>query len=252
MAILALLPSLLLVLTSFARHWTFGNLLPDCFCTRAWHVLLKQEPHLWEAVMTTIEISLLVLLLNLLIGIPAAKAMALYEFRGKTTVEIILLSPVLIPTLAVAMGIHLTFIRLGMANHLVGVVIVHLLPTLPYTIKILRAGFERIGRKQEELANSLGAKSFKVFRFIYLPQLLPSIRSVIFLVTVISLGQYLVTALIGGGDVTTLAILYFPFFQSADDAIIASFSLLFALIPVAIWIVLELLLRVIITNKTGW
>lgn len=250
--ILALLPSLLLLLTSFARHWTFGNLLPDCFCTRAWHVLFKQEPHLWEAVMTTIEISLLVLLLNLLIGIPAAKGMALYEFSGKTTVEIILLSPVLIPTLAVAMGIHLTFIRLGMANHLVGVVIVHLLPTLPYTIKILRAGFERIGRKQEDLASSLGAKSFKVFRFIYLPQLLPSIRSVIFLVTVISLGQYLVTVLIGGGNVTTLAILYFPFFQSADDAIIASFSLLFALIPVAIWVVLELLLRVIIKNKTGW
>ncbi len=248
--LVTIVPSLLVILTSFVRRWKFGHLWPDCLCIRAWHILLNYEPQLWEAVYTSIGISLLVLLINLLIGLPAAKGLAFYVFKGKTTMETILLSPILIPTLAVSMGIHLTFIRLGLANQLAGVVIVHLLPTLPYTIKILRAGFERIGKKQEEQAVSLGASPFHVFYSIYLPQLMPSIRSTVFLVTVISLGQYLLTAFIGGGSVITLAILYFPFFQSADDAIIASFSVLFALIPVVIWIVFEVFLRVIILYRT--
>ena len=243
--LMTVVPAVFVILTSF----TGGHILPDFFTTRAWRTLLIHEPGLWEAIFTSIGISLFVLFLNLLVGIPAAKGLAFYELKGKSLIETFVLSPLLIPTLAVAMGIHLTFIRLGIANHWAGVVIVHLLPTLPYTIKILRSGYERVGMKQEELAVSLGASPFHVFYSVYLPQLMPSIRSTVFLVTVISLGQYLLTAFIGGGSVITVALLYFPFFQSADDAIIASFSLLFAIIPIIIWLVIEAFFRIIIPYR---
>ncbi|UJF16640.1 ABC transporter permease subunit [Jeotgalibaca sp. MA1X17-3] len=189
------------------------------------------------------------LFLNLVMGIPAANALAFYEFKWKSAIDILLLSPLFIPVLAVAMGINMTFIRLGIANHWLGVVLIHTILTLPYTIRILRAGFERLGKRQGELAASLGAKSFRAFYFIYFPQLLPSIRSIIFIVTVVSLSQYFVTALIGGGTVLTLPFLYFPFFQSPDQSIIASFSLLFAMIPIGIWATIELLLRILLPKK---
>ncbi|TXC92950.1 ABC transporter permease subunit [Metabacillus litoralis] len=246
-----ILPILLLIVTSFVKTWNYGELIPTEFSLRAWELLLSHETQIAQAIFTSIGIGLCVVLLNIVIGTPAAKIMAFYEFKGKTTIASILLAPILIPTLLVAMGLHLSFIRLGLANTIIGVVIVHLLPTLPYTIKILRAAFERIGKKQEEIAISLGAKTFKSFYSIYLPQLLPSYRSTVFLVTVISLGQYLLTALIGGGNVTTLAILYFPFFQSADDAMIASFSLLFIFVPIVIWFIIELFLK-LTTKRTRW
>jgi putative spermidine/putrescine transport system permease protein len=96
-----------------------------------------------------------------------------------------------------------------------------------------------------EQAALLGAGRLKVFYTIYFPQLIPSIRSVIFLASTISLSQYLLTALIGGGNVLTLAGLYFPYFSSADDTVIASFSMLFAILPIGIWLLFEGLLRLV-------
>ncbi len=236
---MTMIPLLLVVWTSVAS-----------FSSDEWRALIGM-PGLGAAIWTSILISIIVILLNFLLGVPAAKVMAHHAFPGKTAVSTLLLLPILIPLLLVVMGIHVAFLRLGLANHLLGVVIVHLLPTLPYTIKILQAGFENIGSKQEAVADSLGASRFEIYRSIYLPQLLPSIRSVIFLVSAISLGQYLLTAMIGGGNVTTLAIYYFPFTGSANDGLIASFSLLFALIPVLIWLAFELILWVITPYKGG-
>ncbi|MBD7963531.1 ABC transporter permease [Fictibacillus norfolkensis] len=246
---MTLLPILILVLTSFVQRWEYGELLPSSLTTRGWHEMLWHGPKFTEAIYTSLGISLLVLLLNLLIGLPAAKGLAFHIFQGKSVVETLLLSPILIPSIVIALGVHLTFIKLGIANHWTGVVIVHLLPTLPYTIKVMRAGFERIGKRQEEIAVSLGAGSWGVFRNVYLPQLIPSIRSVVFLVTVISLGQYFLTALIGGGEVNTMAILFFPYFQTTNDAVIASFSILFAMIPIAVWLLIEGALRFIIPKQ---
>ncbi|WP_083584389.1 ABC transporter permease subunit [Bacillus weihaiensis] len=249
LAFFILCPTILLILTSFVRRWNFGELFPIEVSLRAWSVLFDNQTAIWEAVSTSVFIVLFVLLLNLIMGIPAAKAMAFYQFKGKATIAAILLAPILIPTITVAMGLHLVFIQLGLTNTIFGVVLVHLLPTLPYTIKILRAAFERIGKKQEEVAISLGANSVRVFLAVYLPQLRQSIRSVTFLVTVISLGQYLLTALIGGGSVTTMAIIFFPFFQTADDALIASFAILFVIVPIIIWLLLEGMLKVILMIK---
>lgn len=243
---MSLVPILVVVITSFSLEWNFGELLPSRLSNRGWHVLIWHAPQIFDAAIVSIAISVFVLLINLLVGFPAAKNLAFQSYRGKSIVETLLVSPILIPTIVIALGVHLAFIRLGLANHWLGVVLVHLLPTLPYTIKILRAGYERVGKKQEEVAYSLGSKEMSTFSLIYLPQLLPSIRSVVFLVTVISLGQYFITALIGGGEVTTLSILFFPYFQTADDTVIASFSILFAVIPIMIWILVEGALKVMI------
>ncbi|SEK18463.1 ABC-type Fe3+ transport system, permease component [Carnobacterium iners] len=250
-AFLSLLPTLFLFLSSFVSKWEYGMILPKTISIQGWRVLFLEQPYLLEAILTSIGIILLALLLNVIIGIPAANALAFYEFKGKATIDTLLLSPLFVPVLAVAMGIHLTFIRLGIANRWIGVVLIHLILTLPYTIRILRAGFERVGKKQGELAVSLGAKPFKAFYLIYLPQLLPSLRSVVFIVTVVSLSQYFVTALIGGGNVLTLPLLYFPFFQSVDQSIMASFSLIFAIVPVGIWVIIELVLKILLPKKFG-
>ncbi|MBY6035799.1 ABC transporter permease subunit [Fictibacillus nanhaiensis] len=249
-AISTFLPLTLVFITSLTKKWEYGHLLPDFISTRGWHVLLVNSPQLQEAVLTSMGICILVLIINLLLGIPAAKGLAFYEFRGKSLIETILLTPILIPAIAIAMGVHLTFIRLGLANHWSGVALVHLLPTLPYTIKILRAGYERIGKQQEEVAISLGGHPLRIFQSVYLPQLMPSIRSLVFLVTVISLSQYFLTALIGGGAVTTMAILFFPYFKTADDSVIASFSILFAIIPIVIYLMVEVIFRLILPKQT--
>ncbi len=231
-------PFLLLLVKSFSFSWSWPQWKPDESDFRAWRVILS-DPDILEAVKTTIYIGAAVAALNFLLAIPAAGALSKYEFRGKTIIESILLMPILIPVLAIAMGMHLTMIKLGLADRMAGVILIHLLPTLPYSIRMLKAGFDRLNSGWKEQAATLGTGRLTVFRTVTLPLLLPSIRSTALLVFVISLSQYVLTAIIGGGQVTTLPMLYYPYFNSADEAVIAGFSAVFALLPVLFLTVFE-------------
>ena len=64
-----------------------------------------------EILLFSLGLSFIVTLVALVITIPAAKALALYQFRGKKFIEILTFAPIIVPTVAVAMGIHVQFIR---------------------------------------------------------------------------------------------------------------------------------------------
>jgi putative spermidine/putrescine transport system permease protein len=241
-------PVVLLAMKSISFGWRWGELFPATLNFRGWKVLLGEQ-RFYEAIVSSLFIGIMVILLNLIIAIPAGRALAFYSFKGKTLLESFLILPIIIPNLAVAMGLHFTLMRLGMADHWLGVVVVHLLPTVPYSIKILHSGFERLGPQWEEQAATLGVSKWYSFYSIYLPLLLPSIRSAVFLIFVISLSQYVLTALIGGGNVITLAMLYFPFLATVDEAVISSFSFVFAILPIMIVLLFELLFRLFVPYR---
>ncbi|MFG6150444.1 ABC transporter permease [Halobacillus sp. B23F22_1] len=214
--------------------------------------LLLSDPNLWTATITSILIGAMVLLLNFLIGVTAGKALALYSFKGRTPLEALLLAPLLIPVLAVAMGLHLLMIKLGLADSWIGVSIVHLVPTVPYSIKIFHHAYSQLGKPMIEQALILGASEGKQFLTVELPLLKNAIRSVTFLTIVISLSQYAITAIIGGGSVVTLPMVFFPFLDTANPSIMAAFSVWFAALPLLMFILIEGLLSLLPYSQTPW
>ena len=238
-------PLLFLVYKSFFGVWIWGNPAPVEPSLRAWKLLMKEGEFL-DSIGVSIWIAIVVLAFNLLIGLTAGKVFSFTSFRGKSMMEALLLLPLFLPVLVVAIGLHITFIRYGLSDHWTGVALVHLVPTIPYSIKMFKSGYERIGTKLMEQSTILGGNAFQRFYHIELPLLLPSIRSVLFLTIVISLSQYVLTAIIGGGNVVTLAMVFYPFTNTADEAVMAAFSLVFALIPIIIYIILEGCLKFIL------
>lgn len=243
--LLFILPLFTISVKSIAAGWRWPTLLPEKLTLDGWDTIVS-DPALIEALITTTKLGVMVVIANLVLAMPAAKALSLYSFRGKFLVEAFLLSPILIPGLLLAMGLQFTLIQYGLTDRLTGVLFVHLIPTLPYSIRIMRAGYERLGIGLGEQASVLGAGPITRFFTVSLPLLLPSIRSLVLLTFVISLGQYALTAIIGGGVVTTLPLLYYPYFSSSNETVIAGFSLLFALLPLLFVGVAEVVLRAII------
>ena len=76
---------------------------------------------------------------------------------GKRILDFISMAPNLVPSTVFAMGIHVVFIKMSLANTPLGVIIVHLIYTLPYTINIMRNLTESIGKDMEQQAYVLGA-----------------------------------------------------------------------------------------------
>ena len=126
------LPMLPLFVWSFSHGWFFPSLLPADYSLKAWRYALSPASGVLASLWDTILIAAGATLLSILVGVPAGRALGQHRFRGKTLVELLILAPVIVPGIAVALGIHVLFIRYGLANTLLGVMLVHLIPTLPY------------------------------------------------------------------------------------------------------------------------
>lgn len=227
------LPIAPLLVWSVSRSWWFPEILPDELSGRAWEYVFTAGSGVGEAFGNSMLISVLVCLLCLLLGVPAGRALGMYKFRGKALLEFVIIAPLIVPPLAVIMGIHIFFIRTGLVDTLMGVVISHLIPTLPYMVVVMKSVFSNYDVSYEQQARSLGAGKYQTIFRVTLPMVYPGIITGSLFVILISWSQYILTLLIGGGRVVTLPVLLFSFATAGDNALTGALSVLF-LIPAAI------------------
>ncbi|WP_251859956.1 ABC transporter permease subunit [Clostridium sp. Marseille-Q2269] len=224
---LFLFPIVILCLWSLAKSWSWPLVIPNEFGLRGLKYALDPKSENLNILFRSIGICTIVTFITIVISIPAAKALGLYKFRGKNFIKILIFSPLIVPSVSVALGIHVSFLKLGLANTILGVVIIHLIPCIPYAVLILTDVFEIIGDKMENQAKVLGANKYQCFFYVTLPMISSGIVSAIFMTFIISFSQYFLTFLIGGGQVITYPIVMFPFIQSGDRTIASSFSIIF-------------------------
>jgi putative spermidine/putrescine transport system permease protein len=234
-AILA--PLVPMVIWSFGSSWFFPDLLPSKVSMRAWTYVFSKTSRAVEALWQGTLIALAATLLSMIVSIPAGRALGLYAFRGKRTVEFLILAPVIIPVLAVAMGIHIAFIRFGLADTVLGVVLVHLIPTTPYVVMVMSSVFANYEPEYEEQARTLGAGPWRTFIHVTFPAIFPGLLVAGMFAFIISWGQYILTLLIGGGRVVTMPLLLFSFASSGDNSVTAALSMIYLLPAILILIV---------------
>ncbi|GAB4442092.1 MAG: ABC transporter permease subunit [Anaerolineae bacterium] len=214
---------------SFAFRWFFPDALPSEWGLQAWEYVFSGSSRVGEALWNSLLVGVATSLLATLVGLPAARALGLYRFRGQALVEWLLLLPVIVPGIAVAMGIHVMFIRFRLTDSFWGVVLVHLIPTVPYMVLVMAGVFANYTTQLEDAARTLGAGPLRVFWHITLPAIRPGLAVAMMFTFLISWGQYITTLLIGGGQVITLPLVLFPAIQGANNATAAAISLVFVL-----------------------
>ena len=224
---LALIPVALLFLWSFARGWYWPLLFPREYSLRAWEYLASPAAGIINALSTSVWLAFTVTALALVVALPAARALALREFRGKRAVLFILLLPVLAPSISSAMGVHALFLRYDLDDTLLGVILSHLIPTVPYCTLMLAGSLSNFDQDWEAQARTLGASPIAVWRYVTLPAIAPGLAVAAVFAFLISWSQYLTTLLIGGGRVMTLPLLLVVFQRGGDEAVTAAISLIF-------------------------
>lgn len=227
-AALVALPFLPLFLWAFAGEWSFPDLLPSEWSLRGVYYLLEPGGGVLEATVNSLLIGGAVAVAAVAVGLPAGMALGGYEWRMKGVVIFFILLPILVPPLAATMGIHLTFIRLGLADTGIGVFLVHLVPTVPYTAIILTSVFAERTGDLEEAARTLGASPWQAFRHVTLPEVAPGVAVAGLFAFLISWGQYILTVLIGGGNIVTLPMLLFSAASGNDPVVTSALALVFA------------------------
>lgn len=226
---LLLLPFLPLVLASFSRAYFHPQVLPEAWSLRAWALVLGPGAGTWAALRDSVVVALAVTAVSLVVAVPAGRVLATRRFRGRRAVEVVLLLPILVPGIAVAIGLHVTFLRLGLAGSLPGVVLVHLVPATPYVVLLSAGVFANADLGLEAQARTLGASPRQVAWSVTRPLVAPGLAVAALFGFLVSWGQYATTLVVGGGRVVTLPILLFASAAGGDVAVMAATALVHAL-----------------------
>lgn len=223
-----LAPVLPLLVWALAGDFRWPALLPE---PSARGVRRLADPDVVAALGSSAAIAVSVALLATVIGAAAGRALGPRSFRGRRAVQLLLLAPVLVPTLAVTLGIQVFFIRYGLADTVAGVVLVQLIPTVPYVSLVMSAAFAGHDDDAEDAGRVLGAGPWQRLRHVTLPAVRPALAVSALFAFLISWSEYILTLLIGGGTVRTLPLLLFAAIGSSDLTAAAALSLVVALPP---------------------
>lgn len=243
-----ILPILNLIIWSFTERWAWPDLMPQTYSLRAMNEIFSRKSEMTRLFTSSIILSLIVAILSVIIGLMTARAFVFYEFKFKRQLYFTTLLPFLIPSTVFAMGIHVMFIKWGLSNSLLGVIIAHLIYSLPYATRLLMDGTLAIGNKLEEQAKVLGATPFQAFTKTTLPILSPVILSSLSMSYIVSFSQYFLTLLIGGGKVKTFAIVMFPYLSGGDRNMASTYSLVFLGITIIIFGIFQFIVSKINKN----
>lgn len=235
---LVFFPMAVLLLWGFGKRWPWPQVVPLEYSLRGLSYVVS-TPNSLYVIFFSIILSSVVTIISLAISIPAARALAMYEFKGKGFFKLLVLFPLVISPVATGLGIQVFFIKLGLAGTFIGVVLVHLVPCLPYGIRILTDVFTALGDSIEQQARTLGADKFQILYYVTLPLISKGLLSAGSLIFIVSFSQYFLTFVIGGGNVVTLSMLMFPFIQSGDRSIAACYSMAFIGITFMLLLVVE-------------
>lgn len=234
-----LVPVLIVILWTFASRWPWPKLLPEVYSFRSIKEVLSPHANAFSTLFSSIFLSLTVAVLSAIVGTMTARALVLYDFVGKRVIDLLSIAPILVPGTVFAMGIHIVFIKMSLSDTLLGVIIVHLIYTLPYSINIMKDLTDSIGKEMELQAYVLGASPLKSFRFITLPLLIPGLMSSISMAYIISFSQYFITLLIGGGNVKTFSVLMVPFIAKGDRTLSSAYGLIFIVSTLLIFVLID-------------
>ncbi|MEM7112342.1 MAG: ABC transporter permease subunit [Chloroflexota bacterium] len=229
-----ILPMIPLLIWSFAFRWPFPNLWPESWSMQAWQHAFSDSSGVLDAIWDSVYIALIVTLLSVIISIPAGRGLGMYNFRGKRVVEFLLLAPTIVPPLAVILGVLVLFIRYGLADTYLGVILVQLSPIMPYVVLVMAGVFSNYNPEFEEQARSLGAGPIRTFWYVTLPAIFPGMMVAGLFAFLISWSQYITVLLIGGGFIKTLPLVLFTLAGTNDTPLTAAVSIIFVLPAVAI------------------
>jgi putative spermidine/putrescine transport system permease protein len=192
------------LVSSFGTKW-FGTWLPQGF-TASWYADAWQTFNLFDVVLVTLQISLLVVAISVLIGVPASYVLARRSFPGKQLVYFAFLLPIMMPPITYGIPLATVLYKFGFAGNMSGVVLANLVPSVPFVIMTMTPFIEQINPSIESAARMCGAGMRAVFLRVLGPLLVPGILAASILVLVRTVGMFELTFLTAGPDSQTLVV----------------------------------------------
>ena len=144
-------------------------------------------PSMWNSFL----VALAVVVLNLLVSIPAAYAMAKIRFIGRSASIYFMLATRVIPDIALVVPFFLFIRKLGLLDNLLSLIITYLAITVPFSVFVLVSYFESLPDELDKAARVDGCSRLQTLLHVFLPLALPSLVAVVLFTFLTSWNEFL-------------------------------------------------------------
>jgi putative spermidine/putrescine transport system permease protein len=219
---LLLAPVVVVVFISFSAD-SFIVFPPSGYSLRWYERLLGNET-LMRGLRLSLLLAACVTLLSLLVGVPAAYAIARGKVPAARALKAFFLAPLLLPTLVLGLALLMALQPLRLTATLPGLALGHLVVTVPFVIRLMITTFSTLPDEVEAAAACLGATPWRVFRRITLPLALPGLGAAAFLAFLLSFDETVISLFLSGPRASTLPVEMVRYVEGRTDPLVAALS----------------------------
>jgi putative spermidine/putrescine transport system permease protein len=163
----------------------------------------------------------------LVVGSAFALALDRYEFALKRILELVLLSPLIVPHFTVGLGFLILAAQLGLARGYAVIVACHVVLVLPFVIRSVYVSLRNLDQRLELAAASLGAPPHRVLFTVTLPLLLPGLVSGWLFAAILSFNEFTASLFVTAQRTQTLPVALYNYVREYADPSMAAVSVMY-------------------------
>ena len=233
-----LLGPLVIILGAALSDTTFLTFPPQGLSLR-WFENIFEISAFRRTMVTSFSLAVGGTALSMLIGIPAAYALARYRVEIPRFLGNVYVLPILIPEIVLGFSL-MKSVATGLGLPIItSLLIGHALLVLPYCVRVVGASLNSFDFSIEEAAVSLGCPRWKAFFTVVLPNIRAGVIAGFILAFITSLNDVSISIFLTGPGVSTLPIQLLAHMEQFFDPTIASVSVLLMLVTVAVMAIVE-------------
>lgn len=204
LAVVLLLPVLIVAYLSFSSSPYFVFPAPG-YSLRNYQAYLSDP--LWvRATFASIRVALMAAGMATLLGGMLAFGLSRGRIRCRGMMVALVLSPIILPTIVVAVATYFVLVRVGLQGTEFGLALGHAVYAIPYVVVIVVANLRDLNLTYERAARSLGAGPLATFRTIVAPLVMSALVVAAFFAFLTSFDDVVYVLFLGIGKITTLPI----------------------------------------------
>lgn len=226
-------PLIVVVILSFSSS-PFVIFPPPGFSLQWWEKLANATA--WHAAFfSSIKLGLVTALFATVIGTMGAFWLVRTTLRFKRALFLFSLSPLMMPVIIIATALYVFEARIRMLGTFPGLVIGHVLLSVPYVVVVMAAALRNFDQSLERAAEVHGARPMQVVRLVTLPILKPALLTSGLLAFLTSFDELLVSIFLLGRQTPTLPIKFWGDIKYQIDPLLSAAStLIVVLVAVSI------------------
>ncbi len=192
-------------------------------------------------------------LLATALGTAASLALVRGRFPGRNAINSFIVSPLVVPTIIVAIGVYFVFAQARLVGNALGLVLAHTALALPFVVTNVSATLHGFDERLEYAAMNLGANRWQTFRLVTLPIIRPGVFAGALFAFITSFDELIVALFVSGSGAVTLPRKMWDSLRQEIDPTIAAVSTVLITFSIVILLAAELLRqRAERTRTSAW